>query len=153
MKKHWIALLMAAASPVSLAGGMEPPAIQGEAMPVARTENTVAAWTTYRAWMSQDWFMRAEIHRVLASYASGKLRELPVIPVSGGEVLYPLGHVLPILQTAPVAFSQVILGKGVRPVSLIADHGLLYQPFRLADACRDHRLHSTGEFDDAGVQW
>ena len=119
MKKHWIALLMAAASPVSLAGGLEPPFIQGAAMPVAKTENTVAAWTTYRAWMAKSWFTRAEIHRVLASYASGKLRELPVIPVSGGEVLYPLGHVLPILQTAPVAFSQVILGKGVRPLSLV----------------------------------
>ncbi|MGC8468134.1 MAG: TrbG/VirB9 family P-type conjugative transfer protein [Acidithiobacillus sp.] len=119
MKKHWIALWMVAASPASLAGGMEPPAIQGEAIPVARTENTVTAWTTYRVWMAKSWFARTEIRQILSVYAAGKLRELPVIPVSGGEVLYPLGHVLPILQTAPVAFSQVILGKGVRPVSLV----------------------------------
>ena len=119
MKKSWIALLMAVASPVSLASSLEPPVIQGEAMPVAKTENTVAAWTTYRVWMAKSWFVRPEVHQILSVYASGKLRELPVIPVSGGEELYPLGHILPILQTAPVAFSQVILGKGVRPISLV----------------------------------
>ena len=123
MKKLLIAMLMAGVSPASLAFGMTPPAIQGEAMPVAKMENTVAAWTDYRAWMSQAWFTRAEIRRILLDYTSGNLRELPVIPVSGGEVLYPLGHILPVLQTAPVAFSQVILGKGVRPISLVGAPG------------------------------
>ncbi|MBU2823199.1 TrbG/VirB9 family P-type conjugative transfer protein, partial [Acidithiobacillus ferrooxidans] len=52
------------------------------------------------------------------AFALGTLSQLPVFTRPGGEVIVPLGQVLPVLQTAPGNFSVVILGKGVKPVSL-----------------------------------
>ncbi|MBU2825519.1 TrbG/VirB9 family P-type conjugative transfer protein, partial [Acidithiobacillus ferrooxidans] len=53
------------------------------------------------------------------AFALGTLSQLPVFTRPGGEVIVPLGQVLPVLQTAPGNFSVVILGKGVKPVSLV----------------------------------
>ena len=55
----------------------------------------------------------------MRAFALGTLSQLPVFTRPGGEVIVPLGQVLPVLQTAPGNFSVVILGKGVKPVSLV----------------------------------
>lgn len=117
MKRLLVALSMAIPA-LTFAGTLQAPKLAGQAQAVARVENTVAAW---RGTNSVVWgtAIRSAEQRLLQEYQNHSIPHLPVLSSFGGEVIYPLGHLFPVLQTAPVAFSTIVLGKGVRPVSAV----------------------------------
>ena len=117
MKRSLVALSMAFPA-LAFAGSLQAPKLAGQDQAVARVENTVAAW---RGTNSVVWgtAIRSVERRLLREYQDHSIQHLPVLSTFGGEVIYPLGHIFPVLQTAPIAFSTIVLGKGVRPVSAV----------------------------------
>jgi type IV secretion system protein VirB9 len=111
------AMTVGAGSPASLASTGEAPGVAGQSAPVARTVNTVEIFQrSLDIHYGQP--IRAVERQSVQAFEQGTLSHLPVFTRPGGEVIVPLGQVLPILQTAPGNFSVIVLGKGVRPVSL-----------------------------------
>lgn len=107
-----------ASGPASIASTMHPPGVAGQSSPIAGTVNTAQIFQR-----SLDIHYGEPIEDVereaTRSFAAGTLSHLPVFTRPGGEVIVPLGQVLPVLQTAPGNFSVVMLGKGVQPASLV----------------------------------
>ena len=112
------AVAMGAGVPASIASTVQVPEVSGQSAPIAGTVNTAQIFR-----QSMDIHYGEPIREVeqqsVQALALGTLTHLPVFTRSGGEVIVPLGQVLPVLQTAPGNFSVVILGKGVKPVSLV----------------------------------
>lgn len=112
------AVAMGAGVPASIASTLQVPEVSGQSAPIAGTVNTAQIFR-----QSMDIHYGEPIREVeqqsVQALALGTLTHLPVFTRSGGEVIVPLGQVLPVLQTAPGNFSVVILGKGVKPVSLV----------------------------------
>lgn len=102
--------------------GLAEPSISGQSSPAARTIDTARflekSFEITRGTKVNDARWEAVKRHVIRSWLDGSLQELPVFARSGGEIIVPLGHVLPILQTSPGNFSVVILGRGVKPMSL-----------------------------------
>lgn len=97
---------------------MRDPAVTGQSLPVAQTINTDKLFQS-SAVANYGEPMRVVERRMIRSYEDGRIPELPVFVRPGGEVVVPLGQVLPILQTSPGNFSAIVLGRGVHPVSLV----------------------------------
>ncbi|MGC9216570.1 TrbG/VirB9 family P-type conjugative transfer protein [Acidithiobacillus sp.] len=111
------AMTAGAGSPASLASTVQAPSVSGQSAPVARTVNTVEIFQrSLDIHYGQP--IRAVERQSVQAFEQGTMTHLPVFTRPGGEVIVPLGQVLPILQTAPGNFSVIVLGKGVRPVSL-----------------------------------
>ena len=113
-----VAVAMAAGVPASIASTVRAPGVAGQSSPIARTVNTA---NVFRHSLNIHYGepIRAVEQQSVRAFALGMLSQLPVFTRPGGEVIVPLGQVLPVLQTAPGNFSVVILGKGVKPVSLV----------------------------------
>jgi type IV secretion system protein VirB9 len=111
------AIAMAAGVPASIASTMQAPDVAGQSAPIAGTVNTAQIFQ-HSMNIHYGEPIRAVEQQSVRAFVLGTLSHLPVFTRSGGEVIVPLGQVLPILQTAPGNFSVVILGKGVKPVSL-----------------------------------
>ncbi len=81
--------------------------------------NTMAAWKT--AQRSHTLVgetaipLRTEEHTLWHLWQQGKVQALPVLAWGDGAVIYPLGQMVPILQTSPGNFSLIILNKGAVP--------------------------------------
>uniref|UniRef100_E6QCQ4 Conjugal transfer protein n=1 Tax=mine drainage metagenome TaxID=410659 RepID=E6QCQ4_9ZZZZ len=121
MKKRSVSILAAIAmvwaAPAAMASTMKAPGVAGQSAPIAGTVNT--AWIfQHSANIHYGEPIRAVEQQSVRAFALGTLSHLPVFTRPGGEVIVPLGQVLPVLQTAPGNFSVIILGKGVQPVSL-----------------------------------
>lgn len=121
MKKHSVLIMatiaMAASVPASMASTVKVPGIAGQSAPIAGTVNTAQIFQ-HSMNIHYGEPIRAVEQQSVRAFALGTLSQLPVFTRPGGEVIVPLGQVLPVLQTAPGNFSVVILGKGVKPVSL-----------------------------------
>ncbi len=121
MKKRSVLIMatiaMAAGVPVSMASTMKAPGVAGQSAPIAGIVNTAQIFQHSLNIHYGEPIWAVEQQSVRA-FALGTLSQLPVFTRPGGEVIVPLGQVLPVLQTAPGNFSVVILGKGVKPVSL-----------------------------------
>ncbi|WP_437559518.1 TrbG/VirB9 family P-type conjugative transfer protein [Acidithiobacillus sulfuriphilus] len=100
------------------AGPMREPAVAGQSLPVAQTINTDKLFQS-SAVANYGQPMRVVERRMIRAYEDGRIPELPIFVRPGGEVIVPLGQVLPILQTSPGNFSAIVLGRGVHPVSLV----------------------------------
>lgn len=111
-------MTMAAAMPASMAATLAVPGADAQTAPIARTVNTA---NVFRHSLDVHYGepLRAVEQQSVRAFQMGTLSHLPVFTRPGGEVIVPLGQDLPILQTAPGNFSVVILGKGVKPVSLV----------------------------------
>ncbi|MHB1279888.1 MAG: TrbG/VirB9 family P-type conjugative transfer protein [Acidithiobacillus sp.] len=121
-KKRTILILatigMVATVPASIASTMSPPGVAGHSLPIAETVNTAQIFRHSLNIHYGEPIADVE-QEAVRSFAAGTLSHLPVFTRPGGEVIVPLGQVLPVLQTAPGNFSVVILGKGVQPASLV----------------------------------
>ena len=121
MKKRSVLIMatiaMAASVPVSMASTMKAPGVAGQSAPIAGIVNTAQIFQ-HSLNIHYGEPIRAVEQQSVRAFALGTLSQLPVFTRPGGEVIVPLGQVLPVLQTAPGNFSVVILGKGVKPVSL-----------------------------------
>lgn len=121
MKKRSVLIMatiaMAASVPVSMASTMKAPGVAGQSAPIAGIVNTAQIFQ-HSMNIHYGEPIRAVEQQSVRAFALGTLSQLPVFTRPGGEVIVPLGQVLPVLQTAPGNFSVVILGKGVKPVSL-----------------------------------
>ena len=121
MKKRSVLIMatiaMAAGVPVSMASTMKAPGVAGQSAPIAGIVNTAQIFQ-HSLNIHYGEPIRAVEQQSVRAFALGTLSQLPVFTRPGGEVIVPLGQVLPVLQTAPGNFSVVILGKGVKPVSL-----------------------------------
>ncbi|MHB8226658.1 TrbG/VirB9 family P-type conjugative transfer protein [Acidithiobacillus sp.] len=121
MKKRSVLIMatiaMAASVPVSMASTMKAPGVAGQSAPIAWIVNTAQIFQ-HSMNIHYGEPIRAVEQQSVRAFALGTLSQLPVFTRPGGEVIVPLGQVLPVLQTAPGNFSVVILGKGVKPVSL-----------------------------------
>ncbi|MHB1579634.1 MAG: TrbG/VirB9 family P-type conjugative transfer protein [Acidithiobacillus ferrooxidans] len=121
MKKRSVLIMatiaMAAGVPVSMASTMKAPGVAGQSAPIAGIVNTAQIFQ-HSMNIHYGEPIRAVEQQSVRAFALGTLSQLPVFTRPGGEVIVPLGQVLPVLQTAPGNFSVVILGKGVKPVSL-----------------------------------
>ncbi len=121
MKKRSVLIMatiaMAASVPASMASTVKAPGVAGRSSPIAGIVNTAQI---FRRSLNIHYGepIRAVEQQSVRAFALGTLSQLPVFTRPGGEVIVPLGQVLPVLQTAPGNFSVVILGKGVKPVSL-----------------------------------
>ncbi|MCR0969577.1 TrbG/VirB9 family P-type conjugative transfer protein [Acidithiobacillus ferrooxidans] len=104
--------------PASMASTVKVPGIAGQSAPIAGTVNTAQIFR-HSLNIRYGEPIRAVEQQSVRAFALGTLSQLPVFTRPGGEVIVPLGQVLPVLQTAPGNFSVVILGKGVKPVSLV----------------------------------
>ncbi|MGE0047720.1 MAG: TrbG/VirB9 family P-type conjugative transfer protein [Acidithiobacillus sp.] len=91
------------------------------ASPSGHWENTAQAWSSHGA-VRVEHLKQAE-RDTLAAYANGHIRNLPILANYAGTMAYPYGQITPLLQTMPGVFSQVILGKGVHPVSMVGAPG------------------------------
>ncbi|QQD71593.1 TrbG/VirB9 family P-type conjugative transfer protein [Acidithiobacillus ferrivorans] len=111
------AVVMAAGVPASIASTVQVPEVSGQSAPIAGTVNTAQIFQ-HSMDIRYGEPIRAVEQQSVQSFTTGTLSHLPVFTRPGGEVIVPLGQVLPVLQTAPGNFSVVILGKGVKPVSL-----------------------------------
>lgn len=122
MKKRSVLIMatiaMAASVPVSMASTMKAPGVAGQSAPIAGIVNTAQIFQ-HSMNIHYGEPIRAVEQQSVRAFALGTLSQLPVFTRPGGEVIVPLGQVLPVLQTAPGNFSVVILGKGVKPVSLV----------------------------------
>ena len=122
MKKRSVLIMatiaMAAGVPVSMASTMKAPGVAGQSAPIAGIVNTAQIFR-HSLNIHYGEPIRAVEQQSVRAFALGTLSQLPVFTRPGGEVIVPLGQVLPVLQTAPGNFSVVILGKGVKPVSLV----------------------------------
>lgn len=122
MKKRSVLVMatiaMAASVPASMASTVKAPGIAGQSAPIAETVNTAQIFR-HSLNIHYGEPIRAVEQQSVPAFALGTLSQLPVFTRPGGEVIVPLGQVLPVLQTAPGNFSVVILGKGVKPVSLV----------------------------------
>ena len=122
MKKRSVLMMatiaMAASVPASMASTVKAPGIAGQSAPIAGTVNTAQIFR-HSLNIHYGEPIRAVEQQSVRAFALGTLSQLPVFTRPGGEVIVPLGQVLPVLQTAPGNFSVVILGKGVKPVSLV----------------------------------
>ena len=122
MKKRSVLIMatiaMAASVPASMASTVKAPEVAGQSSPIAGIVNTAQI---FRHSMNIHYGepIQAVEQQSVRAFALGTLSQLPVFTRPGGEVIVPLGQVLPVLQTAPGNFSVVILGKGVQPVSLV----------------------------------
>ena len=122
MKKRSVLIMatiaMAASVPASMASTVKAPGVAGRSSPIAGSVNTAQI---FRRSLNIHYGepIRAVEQQSVRAFALGTLSQLPVFTRPGGEVIVPLGQVLPVLQTAPGNFSVVILGKGVKPVSLV----------------------------------
>jgi len=112
------AVAMAAGVPASIASTVRAPGVAGQSSPIAGTVNTAQIFR-HSLNIHYGEPIRAVEQQSVRAFALGTLSQLPVFTRPGGEVIVPLGQVLPVLQTAPGNFSVVILGKGVKPVSLV----------------------------------
>ncbi|WP_075324070.1 TrbG/VirB9 family P-type conjugative transfer protein [Acidithiobacillus albertensis] len=121
MKKRSVLIMatiaMAASVPVSMASTMKAPGVAGQSAPIAGIVNTAQIFQ-HSMNIHYGEPIRAVEQQSVRAFALGTLSQLPVFTRPGGEVIVPLGQVLPVLQTSPGNFSVVILGKGVKPVSL-----------------------------------
>ncbi|MBU2807135.1 TrbG/VirB9 family P-type conjugative transfer protein [Acidithiobacillus ferrooxidans F221] len=121
MKKRSVLIMatiaMAASVPVSMASTMKAPGVAGQSAPIAGIVNTAQIFQ-HSMNIHYGEPIRAVEQQSVRAFALGTLSQLPVFTRPGGEVIVLLGQVLPVLQTAPGNFSVVILGKGVKPVSL-----------------------------------
>ena len=121
MKKRSVLIMatiaMAASVPVSMASTMKAPGVAGQSAPIAGIVNTAQIFQ-HSLNIHYGEPIRAVEQQSVRAFALGTLSQLPVFTRPGGEVIVPLGQVLPVLQTSPGNFSVVILGKGVKPVSL-----------------------------------
>lgn len=111
-------MTMAAAMPASMAATLAVPGTDAQTAPIARTVNTADVFRHSLDVHYGEPLQRVEQQSVRA-FQMGTLSHLPVFTRPGGEVIVPLEQDLPILQTAPGNFSVIILGKGVKPVSLV----------------------------------
>ncbi|MBE7564203.1 TrbG/VirB9 family P-type conjugative transfer protein [Acidithiobacillus sp. HP-6] len=122
MKKRSVLVMatiaMAASVPASMASTVKVPGVAGQSAPIAETVNTAQIFR-HSLNIHYGEPIRAVEQQSVRAFALGTLSQLPVFTRPGGEVIVPLGQVLPVLQTAPGNFSVVILGKGVKPVSLV----------------------------------
>ena len=107
-----------ASGPASIASTMHPPGVAGQSSPIAGTVNTAQIFQRSLNIHYGEPIEDVE-QEAVRSFTAGTLSHLPVFTRPGGEVIVPLGQVLPVLQTAPGNFSVVILGKGVQPASLV----------------------------------
>jgi type IV secretion system protein VirB9 len=112
------AIAMAAGVPASMASTVKAPGVAGQSSPIAGIVNTAQIFR-HSLNIHYGEPIRAVEQQSVRAFALGTLSQLPVFTRPGGEVIVPLGQVLPVLQTAPGNFSVVILGKGVKPVSLV----------------------------------
>lgn len=112
------AVAMAGGMSASIASTLKAPEVAGQSAPIAGIVNTA---NIFRHSLNIHYGepIRAVERQSVRAFALGTLSHLPVFTRPGGEVIVPLGQVLPVLQTAPGNFSVVILGKGVKPVSLV----------------------------------
>lgn len=111
-------IAMAAGVPASMASTVKAPGVAGQSAPIAGIVNTAQIFR-HSLNIHYGEPIRAVEQQSVRAFALGTLSQLPVFTRPGGEVIVPLGQVLPVLQTAPGNFSVVILGKGVKPVSLV----------------------------------
>jgi type IV secretion system protein VirB9 len=111
------AVAMGAGVPASIASTVQVPEVSGQSAPIAGTVNTAQIFQ-HSMNIHYGEPIRAVEQQSARAFALGTLLQLPVFTHPDGEVIVPLGQVLPVLQTAPGNFSVVILGKGVKPVSL-----------------------------------
>ena len=118
-KSGWMlaTMAMAIAAPASIAATLNAPAHE-QSSPVARVIDTAK---TFRDSMDIHYGepLRAVERQSIQAYEMGIRPRLPVFTRPDGEVIVPLEEVIPILQTAPGNFSVIILGKGIKPVSLV----------------------------------
>jgi hypothetical protein len=97
------------------------PALAGQSRPAARTINTAKIFQSSMGSPSSGSYgqsMRAVEQQMIRSYEAGHINGLPIFVRPGGNVVVPLGQVLPVLQTAPGNFSTIVLGRNVHPVSI-----------------------------------
>jgi len=111
-------IALAAGAPASMASTVQVPEVSGQSAPIAGTVNTAEIFQ-HSLNLHYGEPIQAVEQQSVRNFVGGTLKRLPVFTRPGGEVIVPLGQVLPILQTAPGNFSVVILGKGVKPVSLV----------------------------------
>ncbi|WP_414041227.1 TrbG/VirB9 family P-type conjugative transfer protein [Acidithiobacillus sp. M4-SHS-6] len=112
---------MMAGVPSSIAStvkAMKAPGVAGQSVPIARTVNTSKVFQ-HSLNIHYGEPIRAVEQQSVRAFALGVISQLPIFTRPGGEVIVPLEQDLPVLQTAPGNFSVIILGKGVKPVSLV----------------------------------
>jgi len=80
-------------------------------------QNTAAAWGHAAVQVPTDG-IQAAIQQAIQLYETGQSASLPVIAETGGTVFFPVGGVIPVLQTQVGHYSLIVFSKGAIPAAV-----------------------------------
>jgi len=107
-KKLAVLMLGLAASSAVFAG------VAGQSL---NEQNTATAWEHAAVQVPTDG-IQAAISHAIQMYQTGQTASLPVIAETGGTVFFPVGGVIPVLQTQVGHYSLIVFSKGAIPAAV-----------------------------------